>query len=89
MYGSSLSSGAPQNTLAANDQRMSRPFGDLSLVSQSARGGAGAVPVQVNAAQPRVNAMLMRHSEFAARHSGQGMMPYARLVSMDARNGAR
>ncbi|AFT69810.1 Sigma factor algU negative regulatory protein AlgS [Alloalcanivorax dieselolei B5] len=87
--GSSLSSGAPQNTLAANDQRMSRPFGDLSLVSQSARGGAGAVPVQVNAAQPRVNAMLMRHSEFAARHSGQGMMPYARLVSMDARNGAR
>ena len=43
----------------------------------------------VNTAQPRVNAMLLRHSEFTARHSSQGMMPYARLVSMDARNGAR
>ena len=46
---------------------------------------ASAVP----AAQPRVNNMLLRHSDFAARHSGQGMMPFARLVSMDARHGAR
>jgi len=72
----------------AAQQRLTRPFGETSLVAQSARQGERATGT-VNTAQPRVNAMLLRHSEFTARHSSQGMMPYARLVSMDARNGAR
>ncbi|ASK33485.1 sigma-E factor negative regulatory protein [Alloalcanivorax mobilis] len=92
--------GGVNPTLAANDsaapavpammaaeQRLSRPFGEASLVSQTMRPEAKAATV--NTSQPRVNAMMLRHSEFAARHSGQGMMPYARLVSMDARDGAR
>ncbi|MFP1678518.1 sigma-E factor negative regulatory protein [Alloalcanivorax sp. C16-2] len=75
-------------TVAA--QRLTRPFGETSLVAQSAQRAATAEPRAVaSGEQPRVNAMLLRHSEFTARHSGQGMMPYARLVSMDARNGAR
>ena len=72
----------------AAEQRLTRPFGETALVAQSARQGERATST-VNTAQPRVNAMLLRHSEFTARHSSQGMMPYARLVSMDARNGAR
>ena len=72
----------------AAEQRLTRPFGETSLVAQGARQGERATGT-VNTAQPRVNAMLLRHSEFTARHSSQGIMPYARLVSMDARNGAR
>ncbi|MBL4714311.1 MAG: hypothetical protein JKY64_07305, partial [Alcanivorax sp.] len=75
-------------TPVAAEQRLTRPFGETSLVAQSARQSERAAGT-VNTAQPRVNAMLLRHSEFTARHSSQGMMPYARLVSMDARNGAR
>lgn len=73
--------------MLAAEQRVSRPFGETSLVSQTLRPEA-RVSI-VNSGQPRVNAMLLRHSEFAARHSGQGMMPYARLVSMDARTSGR
>lgn len=72
----------------AVEQRLTRPFGETALVAQSARRSELATGT-VNTAQPRVNAMLLRHSEFTARHSSQGMVPYARLVSMDARNGAR
>ncbi len=76
---------------SAQDSRLSRPFAETSLVSRSFTGtNAVATPAaQVQTAQPRVNEMLLRHSEFAARHSGQGVMPFARLVSMDARSGAR
>lgn len=71
---------------AAQDTRLNRPFAEASLVSQSF--GASASPAVSASASPRVNDMLLRHSDFAARNSGQGMMPFARLVSMDARNGA-
>lgn len=74
-------------TLAA-EQRVSRPFGETALVSLRPNQ-TRATPATVDTEQPRVNAMLLRHSEFAARHSGQGMMPYARLISLDARDGAR
>ena len=80
---------APALTAAAPDNRISRPFGETSLVSQTFTANTASNPAAVPAAQPRVNSMLLRHSDFAARHSGQGMMPFARLVSMDARHGAR
>jgi len=72
---------------AAQDSRFSRPFAEASLVSQSF--GASNTTVAPVSASPRVNEMLLRHSDFAARNSGQGMMPLARLVSMDARSGAK
>lgn len=86
------SSGAAPVMASAQDSRMSRPFVDPSLVSRSFNGSQnGNNPVATPAAQvkPQGNDMLLRHSEFAARNSGQGMMPFARLVSMDARSGAR
>ncbi len=84
-----VTNAAVNATPVAAQQRLTRPFGETSLVAQSARQSERAAAGTVNTAQPRVNAMLLRHSEFTARHSSQGMMPYARLVSMDARNGAR
>ena len=72
---------------AAQDSRLNRPFAEASLVSQSF-GSSAATSTPVSAS-PRVNEMLLRHSDFAARNSGQGMMPFARLVSMDARSGAK
>lgn len=72
---------------AAQDSRLNRPFAEASLVSQSF--GTSSAPVATVSASPRVNEMLLRHSDFAARNSGQGMMPFARLVSMDARSGAK
>ncbi|MCK0152771.1 sigma-E factor negative regulatory protein [Alcanivorax sp. S6407] len=73
---------------AAQDTRLTRPFAEASLVSQSFAATPAAMTAQVSAS-PRVNEMLLRHSDFAARNSGQGMMPLARLVSMDARSGAK
>src|SRR5699024_5902670 len=75
---------------AASGQSLVRPFGQTSLVAQQ------LLPVQrepvrartVSAPEPWGNSMLLRHSEFAAQHSGQGMMPYARLISLDAGSGA-
>ena len=71
----------------AQDSRLNRPFAEASLVSQSF--ATGSTPAAAVPASGRVNDMLLRHSDFAARHSGQGMMPFARLVSMDARHGAQ
>lgn len=84
-----------ENSLASAEQPVTRPFGQTSLVSQEfgpavAQQQQQAQARTVSASQePWLNAMMLRHSEFAARHSGQGMMPYARLVSMDAREGAQ
>lgn len=82
------SPGAAPVMASAQDARLTRPFAETSLVSQAFNANS-AVATPAAQAQPRVNGMLLRHSEFAARHSGQGVMPFARLVSMDARNGAR
>lgn len=77
--------GEGQATLAAVEQVQdvrSRPMADAFLVGQGLRAPA---PRSQAAAGPQIDPMLMRHSEFAARHGGQGMVPYARLVSADAR----
>ncbi len=75
---------------AAAGQSLIRPFGQTSLVAQH------LFPVQheprartVSSPEPWGSTMLLRHSEFAAQHSGQGMMPYARLISLDAGDGAQ
>lgn len=63
-----------------------RALVEPSLVAQGGRDSS-------RSAQPRqaseLNPMLVRHSEFAARHGAQGMTPYVRLVSMDAKQERR
>src|SRR5699024_9658539 len=73
----------------ASGQLLTRPIGRTSLVAQELLRPEPSVQARtVSTPQPWANSMLLRHSEFAARHSGQSMMPYARLISLDARNGA-
>lgn len=82
--------GATSALPVAAGQRLARPLGQTSLVAQDFLPPRHQ-PLQsraVSTVRPWGSTMLLRHSEFAARHSGQGMMPYARLISMDARTGA-
>lgn len=67
-----------------------RPFADAAMVSSRT-----IQPVRPPVSQfdhhesPHMKSMLVRHSEFAARHGGQNVTPYVRVVSMDARQGSR
>lgn len=62
----------------------SRPFGDAFLVGQGLTATPRSEGQRLEAGS-QVNPLMLRHSEMAARHGGQGMVPYARLVSADAR----
>jgi sigma-E factor negative regulatory protein RseA len=75
-----------QESRPAGSAGMVRPLAEAALVAQGVR----ETPRQGQqaAAQP-LSPMMVRHSEFAARHGGQGMAPYVRLVSMDAKQGNR
>ncbi|WP_111657112.1 sigma-E factor negative regulatory protein [Isoalcanivorax indicus] len=62
----------------------SRPFGDAFLVGQGLTATPRSDGLRADAGS-QINPLMIRHSEMAARHGGQGMVPYARLVSADAR----
>lgn len=56
-------------------------LGEGELVS----GRLSTVPEQpVADRQPALDDLIVRHTEFAARHGGQGVAPYIRFVSMEA-----
>lgn len=63
-------------------------LGDHELVSSSLQGLQGqAQPaaLQREDQRERLDDMLVRHSDFAARHGGQTVTPYARFISLEAR----
>lgn len=57
-------------------------MGEAATVS-GGPGSAGDTGASGQASE-RINQMMLRHSESAARHGGQGMVPYVRLISLDA-----
>ena len=57
-------------------------LGEAATVSSSR--GSGEEAGIAGYADERVNQMMLRHSESAARHGGQGMVPYVRLINLDA-----
>lgn len=58
-------------------------LGEAATVSGGGSGAASrAMPAGIDS--DRMNSMMMRHSESAARHSGQSMVPYVRLISLDS-----
>ena len=74
------------------DARMSRLFTGTELVgadfSTAARPASGvAAPAQ--AVEPRIEHLMVRHSDFAARQGGQGPVPFVRYISMDANKDAK
>lgn len=60
-----------------------RPLGDIALVGLDTRPQAAQENGAQQGSQP-ISPMLLRHSEMSARHGGQGMLPYVRLVNADA-----
>ena len=88
--GEADSGATPQ--LVQGDARMSRLFSGTELVgadfgSNAARPVGAAVPQQM--AEPRIEHLMVRHSDFAARQGGQGPVPFVRFISMDANKDVR
>lgn len=44
-----------------------------------------AQPAAMTRERERMEDMLVRHSDFAARHGSQSVVPYARFISLEAR----
>jgi sigma-E factor negative regulatory protein RseA len=68
--------------VASSEHRPLRLIGESELVSQGFREQAR--PATLVQEQQRLDDMIVRHSDFAARHSGQGVVPYARVISLEA-----
>lgn len=78
------SSAVDKPALVSNDNRLPRLLGaDAEAVSLSIRSQAQSAALQEE--QERMDAMMVRHSEFVSRHSGQGVMASARFVSQEAK----
>jgi sigma-E factor negative regulatory protein RseA len=73
--------GAATQTVASANQRPLL-LGERELVSQSLR--EQAQPATLTREQERMDDMLVRHSDLAARHATQGVVPYARFISLEA-----
>jgi sigma-E factor negative regulatory protein RseA len=77
--------GGPQSlesvATAAQESRLNRPVGETAMVAVGAPSRSG----QPVAEQRRLKDMVLRHNDLTARHSNQGVTPYARLVSLEGR----
>ena len=81
------SAAATGTALASSQQRplsLGGPLllGEGELVSRSLR--EQAQPAALVHESPRIDDMMVRHSDFAARHGSQGVVPYARFISLEA-----
>ena len=73
--------------VATGEAPFARALADAELVSrdfQRPAPQARPATLAVSELQP----LLLRHSQFAAEHGGQGLVPLARLVSLDANRDA-
>lgn len=70
-----------QAATVASDTRLPRLL-DPTLVSQAVQGQAQAASLQTD--DDRMEAMMVRHSEFVSRHSGQGVIGGVRFISREA-----
>lgn len=77
--------GTVQPQVASGEAPLARVLVGSELVSRGMQSPRPEVrPTAVPLAGRNLDAMMVRHSDFAARHGAQGMMPYARFVSLDA-----
>ena len=60
-------------------------IGERELVSGSLQGQARPATLVREDERERLDDMLVRHSDFAARHGSQAVTPYARFISLEAR----
>lgn len=84
-FGAAGDGAAGMPTLAASQEsRLPGALGETALVS----GGDARVQKADPQRARQLDGMVLRHNDLSARHSGQGVMPYARLVSLQARHGS-
>lgn len=69
-------------SIAANDTPMTRPLAEVSLASQQM--GASEVEAPAFTTSSRLDDLLLRHNALMLKQDGQSVVPFARLVSMDA-----
>jgi sigma-E factor negative regulatory protein RseA len=76
------SSAASSTPVVASSQQRPLLLGEGELVSQSLR--EQVQPATLVRERQRIDDMMVRHSDFAARHGSQGVAPYARFISLEA-----
>lgn len=76
----SASSATP--ALASTSAQRPLLLGEGELVSRSLR--EQAQPASLVRESQRIDDMIVRHSDFAARHGSQAVTPYARFISLEA-----
>lgn len=83
-----LESGADQVASGTGQEmRVSGPVGEAALVAQGASTRQAGMDRQARQQrQQRLNSLMIRHNDLTARHGQQGVMPYARLVSMEGKD---
>lgn len=84
-YSGPESVGGTPTVAASQESRLNAPVGETSLVS----GGVASGDKAATQDSRHLDGMVLRHNDLSARHSGQGVTPYARLISMQARHGSR
>lgn len=77
-WDSSTATSAP----ALASQQRPLLLGEGELVSRSLR--EQAQPASLVRERQRIDDMMVRHSDFAARQGSQGLAPYARFISLEA-----
>lgn len=77
----------PGATVASSSTPMTRPLAEVSLASQQMGSGAA---VESSTLQPssRLDDLLLRHNAMLIQQDGQSVVPFARLVSMEALQGS-
>lgn len=79
--------GAPQAApmTAAAETRLPRLLGsDVEVLVPAMPAQASTASLQTPEQEQRLDSMRVRHGDFAAQHSGQGVMASARVVSQEA-----
>lgn len=77
-----------QAATVASDTRVPRLI-DPTLVSQAIQNQGQAQSASLQADNERMDAMMVRHSEFVSRHSGQGVIGGVRFVTQEANKDKR
>ncbi len=74
---------ASKPAMASSETRLPRMLGvETDLVSQSLLGQTRSAAMEQE--QERLDAMMVRHSEYVTRHSPQGVTASARFISQEA-----
>jgi len=77
-----------QAATVASETRVPRLI-DPTLVSQAIQNQGQAQAASLQADSERMDAMMVRHSEFVSRHSGQGVIGGVRFVTQEAEKDKR